>query len=240
MDGWMQLQKIPFMDVAIDYEKIPFKCKHFHEYGHFTKSCLKKPEKPIPDDSPSEGWNVASGKRTAKPSKQQNPTSKNSSGNRFEVLDIETPEEGNKEKTPEMENQEADPPVNAPHQDKEDQGEGPGDTQSQEKEVLGKGSESPKERHEQAANSEGSNTRAGAKASAEEITDTYTEEQEPQSRKGRKSNRIIIEQEAAREKAAGKQANLDFLVKNSQANKYLLTAEEEKKEKDRALKQSRK
>ena len=105
---------------------------------------------------------------------------------------------------------------------------------------MGKGSEIPKERHAQAANSEGSNSQAGAKESAEEITNTSTEEQDPQSRKGRKSNRIIREQEAAREKAVGKQANLDFLVKNSQANKYLLTGEEEKKEKYRALKQSRK
>ena len=74
----------------------------------------------------------------------------------------------------------------------------------------------------------------------EEITDTSIEEQEPLSRKGRKSNKVIREQEVAREKAAGKQANLDFLVKPSQANKYLLIAKEERKEKDKALKQSRK
>ena len=74
----------------------------------------------------------------------------------------------------------------------------------------------------------------------EEITDTSIEEQEPLSRKGRKSNKVIGEHEAAREKAAGKQSNLDFLVKTSQASKYLLSAKEEKKEKDKALKQLRK
>ena len=95
-------------------------------------------------------------------------------------------------------------------------------------------------RQEQAATSEGSITRARERASTEEATDTSIEEQEPLSRKGRKSNKIIREQEAAREKAAEKQANLDFLVKTSQENKYLLTAEEEKREKDKALKQSRK
>ena len=97
-----------------------------------------------------------------------------------------------------------------------------------------------KERKEAVVNSEGSVTRSKAKASSEVTTDTSAEEQEPLSRKGRKSNKAIREQEAAREKAAGKQSNLDFLVKTMQASKYLLSAEEEKKEKDKALKQLRK
>ena len=88
--------------------------------------------------------------------------------------------------------------------------------------------------------SEGSVTRSKAKASTEEMTDISIEEQEPLSRKGRKTNKVIREQEAAREKAAGKQSNLDFLVKTSQASKYLMSAEEERKEKEKALKQHRK
>ena len=88
--------------------------------------------------------------------------------------------------------------------------------------------------------SEGSVTRSKGKASTEEMTDTSIEEQEPLSRKGRKTNKVIREQEAAREKAAGKQSNLDFLVKTSQARKYLMSAEEERKEKEKALKQHRK
>ena len=51
---------------------------------------------------------------------------------------------------------------------------------------------------------EGSVTRLRAKVSSKEITDTSVEEQEPLSRKGRKSNKVIREQEVAREKAAGK------------------------------------
>ena len=82
-------------------------------------------------------------------------------------------------------------------------------------------------------NSEGSVTRSKEKASSEESTDNSTEEQEPLSRKGRNSNKIIREQEVVREKAEGKQSNLDFLVKNSQARKYLLSAEEEKRRKKR-------
>ena len=83
--------------------------------------------------------------------------------------------------------------------------------------------------------SEGSVTQSKTKDCSEESTDNSTEEQEPLSRKGRKSNKIIREQEAGREKATGKQSNLDFLVKNSQASKYLLSAKEERKEKERAL-----
>ena len=105
---------------------------------------------------------------------------------------------------------------------------------------MEKGLENPKERKDQATTSEGSITRSREKASSEEITDTSIKEQEPLSRKGRKSNNVIREQEAAREKAAGKQANLEFLVKTSQANKYLLSTEEEKKEKEKSLKQLRK
>ena len=87
---------------------------------------------------------------------------------------------------------------------------------------------------------EGSITRSREKSSSEEIIDTSIEEQEPLSRKGRKSNKAIREQEAAREKAVGKQSNLDFLVKTSQASKYLLSVEEERKEKDKALKHHKK
>ena len=98
IDRWNHLQ-------TVDYEQIPFKCKYCHEYGHFAKSYPKNPKKPISDSSPSEGWNVASGKRAVKPSKQQISTTKSPPGNRFEALEVETQEEGNNEETPEMEKQ---------------------------------------------------------------------------------------------------------------------------------------
>ena len=88
--------------------------------------------------------------------------------------------------------------------------------------------------------SEGSVTRSKAKSIREEMTDSSIEEQESLPRKGRKNNKAIREQEAAREKAAGKQSNLDFLFKTSQASKYLMSAEEERKEKEKALKQHKK
>ena len=111
----------------------------------------------------------------------------------------------------------------------------PQETQAQEEEE-----ELPKGRKYIATSSEGSITRSRTKASTEEIIDASTEEQEPLSRRGRKYNKDIREQEVAREKETGKQDNLDFLVKSSQESKYLLSAEEERKEKDKALKQSRK
>ena len=95
-------------------------------------------------------------------------------------------------------------------------------------------------RKEGTTNSEGSVTRSRAKESTEESTNNSNEEQEPQSRKGRKSNKILREQEATRVKAVGKQSNLNFLVKNSQASKYLLSAGEEKKEKEKALRHLKK
>ena len=92
------------------------------------------------------------------------------------------------------------------------------DLQQQEKEGQNEEIAHSLVRKEPVTMSEGSITRSRAKVSSEEITDTSAEEQEPLSRKGRKSNKIIREQEAAREKAAGKQSNLDFVVKSAPAN----------------------
>ena len=220
IDGWTHLQ-------TVDYEQIPFKCKYCHEYGHFAKSCPKKPEKPISESPTNDGWNVASGKKTVKATRQQSNMAKNTSGNRFEVLEEDIQDEEHQETTAEVEKQKD--PIS-----KE------ADMQQLEKEEQNEEAAHSPPGKEPAAISEGSITRSRAKASTEEITDTSTEEQEPLSRKGRKSNKIIREQEAAREKAAGKQSNLDFLVKSAPPNKYLLTAEEEKREKEKASKHSRK
>ena len=233
IDGWNHLQ-------TVDYEQIPFKCKFCHEYDHFAKSCPKKPKKTITDSLPSEGWNVANGKKEAKPSKQQIPSSKSPPGNRFEVLETEDQEAENQVENPEMDNQPSSEPqivITSPQMQK---GREDGPEAPPEKETQAEGLGNIGDRKDKPATSEGSITRSRERIGTEETTDTSVEEQEPLSRKGRKTNKTIKEQEAAREKAAGKQANLDFLVKSSQASKYLLFVEEERKEREKALKKQRK
>jgi len=35
--GWSHIQEL-------DYEKLPFKCRHCHIYGHFARNCKNKSE----------------------------------------------------------------------------------------------------------------------------------------------------------------------------------------------------
>ena len=78
IDRWNHLQ-------TMDYEQIPFKCKYCHEYGHFAKSCPKKPEKSNPEENPKEGWNVASKRKEARatPTQSQTTAAKNTVENKF-------------------------------------------------------------------------------------------------------------------------------------------------------------
>ena len=51
LDGWEHAQKV-------DYEKLPFKCKKCHEYGHFVKNCLKAVQENT-EGTQEEGWKKA-------------------------------------------------------------------------------------------------------------------------------------------------------------------------------------
>ena len=175
IDGWNHLQ-------TMDYEQIPFKCKYFHEYGHFTKSCPEKQEKSNPEGLQEEGWNVASGKKTVKTiaAKQPHILAKSASENRYDALqteeqEIETPEENAEE---------------APHQEQETPTEVP---PQKEKNDSEEDIAQAMVRKEASTNSEGLVTRFRAKACSEEFTDNSIEEQEPHSRKGRKSNKTLRE-----------------------------------------------
>ena len=95
---------------TVDYEQIPFKCKYCHEYGHFANFCTKNPDKSNVEESPKEGWNVASKKRGARGSPMHPSTSsaKNATGNKFQALaneEIEVVEllEGQETKIPQEE-----------------------------------------------------------------------------------------------------------------------------------------
>jgi hypothetical protein len=48
LDNWTYLQEL-------DYEKLPFKCKSCHKYGHFAKSFLKAPMEHPQEEHP-EAW----------------------------------------------------------------------------------------------------------------------------------------------------------------------------------------
>ena len=39
----------------IDYEQLPFKCRFYHEYGHFARNCKKKSEEVLDTDK-SNQW----------------------------------------------------------------------------------------------------------------------------------------------------------------------------------------
>jgi len=46
--GWQHFQQL-------DYEQLPFKCRHCHEYGHFQRNCPKLQD-PETEKIPEEGW----------------------------------------------------------------------------------------------------------------------------------------------------------------------------------------
>ena len=89
IDEWNHMQ-------TMDYEKISFKCKYCHKYGHFAKFFPKKPEKSFPEESPEEGWNVASKRKGARVAPMQSHINlaKNTVRNKFQALTNEENEEG--------------------------------------------------------------------------------------------------------------------------------------------------
>lgn len=48
--GWTHVQEL-------DYEQIPFKCRHCHGYGHFAKYCKKRSED-LPENQNGEQWTL--------------------------------------------------------------------------------------------------------------------------------------------------------------------------------------
>jgi hypothetical protein len=48
--GWTHVQEL-------DYEQLPFKCRHCHGYGHFAKHCKKKAEEQV-DKQNGEQWTL--------------------------------------------------------------------------------------------------------------------------------------------------------------------------------------
>ena len=81
MEGWKHLQ-------TVDYEKIPFKCKVCHEYGHLAKYCKKKTQAKEGEITREE-WNEANRRKGNKTTSNQANTSakkKKVSENSFQAL----------------------------------------------------------------------------------------------------------------------------------------------------------
>jgi len=108
--GWTYVQEL-------DYEQLPFKCRHIHGYGHFAKHCKKKVEEQ-PDNQNGEQWTLiqktnnkkkSKGKGTSKEApSSSNPIQENNSNNKEirqrnptttapENLDQSAPPNSNKE-----------------------------------------------------------------------------------------------------------------------------------------------
>jgi len=74
--GWQKFQQV-------DYEQLPFKCRHCHEYGHFQRNCPKIQDLEA-EKTPEEGW------QQSKKSKA-NPKRRGSKGNTQAPVTKETP-----------------------------------------------------------------------------------------------------------------------------------------------------
>ena len=179
MEGWSHLQ-------TVNYEKIPFKCKVYHEHGHFAKSCQKKVQLEE-GEIPREEWNEVSWRKGNKASTSQanSPTKKKKvPKNRFQALASEVPE-----------------PAEVTIVEKEDIQQENKEDEPVLKEIGQEASYEPtlpsqpyvEIRSESSQNSGGSITRSRAKAQMEDISESKEEEAEPLIKNGRKPNEFLRE-----------------------------------------------
>jgi hypothetical protein len=56
LDNWSYIQQV-------DYEQLPFKCKVYHEYGHFAKTCPQTKKTQL-EESNQEKWQQLKHKKT--------------------------------------------------------------------------------------------------------------------------------------------------------------------------------
>jgi len=72
VDQWTQIQQL-------DYEKIPFKCKVCHDYGHFPNRCSKLKDAEIVEnvETQENNWEQVKRKKTSNKQNTQNPPQEN-------------------------------------------------------------------------------------------------------------------------------------------------------------------
>lgn len=188
--GWSHIQEL-------DYEQLPFKCRHCHGYGHFAKNCKKKAEEQAEKQN-GEQWTLV----------QRSVQAKNNTGKSAPTSDKnkDTPaqETGDNEKGSE----EAQPDLPT----KAQANENPEETPPKNKEAGG-------EIHTEAnQGSPSSPTYADIAKKKPAISSESSEEElyeRPLKRPGRKSRKEKREEEAERFKTQGSQSTIEMTIGRS-------------------------
>lgn len=190
--GWSHIQEL-------DYEQIPFKCRHCHGYGHFAKHCKKKSE----DQShPPKGdqWTTiqktgnakATGKGASKGNNQGKPSKENETQQKSD--EITNPEEASPSDPPETD-------LITP--------------------ALAEDPQANKERGREALldSTQGSPSRLSyvditKKNKVPEPSDSSEEEtfEGPSKKAGRKTHKAVREEEAERLKMQGSQSTIEMTI----------------------------
>ena len=194
--NWSHFQKL-------DYEQLPFKCRGFHEYGHFIRNCLK----PETQHDKAEGWQKVN-KSKSKDQPGRDPK-KGEGNNETRVTTLERSLEVSKtkatmevredlieieEKSSNEGNKESEADMSTQQMKDQDEEMAPVTTG----ETLGKSEEDS-----------GSEEEEEEEGEIEITTPGMTK------RKGRKSRKEVREQATYKDKLQGSQLTLEKLLKNT-------------------------
>ena len=209
IDDWAHVQEL-------DYEQLPFKCRHCHEYGHFARYC-KKMQEERQDGQKGDQWKVVNKNAAAKnksknknnktpeveQTQQEQPqqTQEGTSGSK-EGTDAETVQsQGTKETTPDPVDQEE------------------GEIQEEEEEEIGE-QESPKETSSPPSSPSGKEQNHSpsyadmAKKRPPELSQSSEDLpfEKSSKKQGRRTNKELREEEAENQKMQGSQLTIDMTL----------------------------
>ena len=217
MDGWNHPQ-------TVDYEKISFKWKVCHEYGHFARTCPKRKQQDVEGNQEKE-WNEVSREKMSNmnPNQQQSPAKRKVPKNNFHVLASEDKEEEDgevkKNEAEEAKEVEGDPMVQEIYK---------------EVDLFPTSLKQPyiEIRSEASQSSGGSVTMSRSKELWEETFESKEEEAEPQIKNERKLNKRLRDMEVTCEKVVGKKTSLDQHIRVITSRREPQGIIEDKKDKD--------
>eukprot|EP00253_Pinus_taeda_P005679 PITA_05679 len=208
--GLPEAIKLPVADWThiqeLDYEQLPFKCRHCHEYGHFAKYCKKKNEETVEKEK-GEQWkqvkksannrqnNKNKGKETGNKEGQENGSTQN--GGSKDTIRIEEDKNPFESLNPSSDSPEAER-EDPPQQNNTDPSD-PGNTPNPNPCITSSPSYADiiKQKKKNVEN--------------EGTSDEETLERTSK-RAGRKSNREAREEESERQKTLGSQATIEMTL----------------------------